>query len=84
MSSIANMLKEDVANNRCRFSKLIDEIYIKDEEDYNAIIFAMKSNLTPNRIAKAIRSGGHKISHSTIQEHKLLECICEGEFRWVR
>lgn len=81
MSGIANMLKEDVANNRCRFSKLMDVV---DTEDKNAIYNAMRANLTPNRIAKAIRSGGHKISHSTIQEHKLQECICEGEFLWVR
>lgn len=81
MSSIANMLKEDVANNRCRFSKIMDMV---DTEDKNAIYNAMRANLTPNRIAKAIRTGGHKISHSTIQAHKDHECQCEGEFRWVR
>ena len=79
MSSIANMLKEDVANNRCRFSKLMDVV---DADDAEAIDSAMKANLTPNRIAKAIRTGGHKISHSTIQEHKDKTCICEGKYKW--
>lgn len=80
MSNIAKMLVRDVADNRCRFSKLMDLV---DEEDKNAIYDAMKVNLTPNKIAKAIRSGGHKISHSTIQAHKHRDCQCEGEFRWV-
>lgn len=83
MSSIADMLAKEVDPKQCRFSKLMQTLDTIDLEDRDAIYIAMRSGLTPNKIAKAIRSGGHKISHSTIQEHKEKSCICEREFQWV-
>jgi multisubunit Na+/H+ antiporter MnhG subunit len=54
-----------------------------DEEDFTAVIIALTEGVSPSRIAKAIRRGGYKISHSTIQEHKEKHCMCKGEHQWV-
>ena len=79
MSNIATLLKDDIKP-QCRFYKLLG---LLDTEDYHAVTDSLRAGTTPNKIAKAIRSGGHKISHSTIQEHKEKRCICKGEFQWV-
>lgn len=83
MTSIANILEKDMVPRRCRFSLVREEIYDLDPGDGVAIDSAIRSGLTCNKIAKAIRGGGYKISHSTIQAHKDKECICEGEYQWV-
>lgn len=83
MTSIANSLERHMIPVQCRFSILRDNIYNKDPDDGQAIDAAIRSGLTCNKIAIAIRSGGHKISHSTIQAHKDRVCICEGVHQWV-
>lgn len=83
MAHIARALEKNKAPARCRFSLVREEIYDLDPEDGIAIDSAIRSGLTCNKIAKAIRTGGYKMSHSTIQAHKDKECICKGEYEWV-
>lgn len=74
MSAISNAL-EKLKVKQCVFRKILLEL---DEDDMIAINEAVSKGLSGYVIANALREGGYQIAHSTVSQHILGRCKCNG------
>jgi IS30 family transposase len=69
----AALSKKNVIKYKCRVAVLISSL---DEKNAKALESAIKSELSPYVITRALRSEGLTLSENTIYRHRRDECQC--------